>query len=721
MDQANSLSPSVRVGIDIGGTFTDFVIYNPAAQKINTFKLLSTPGDPSEAVLRGIKMIRNQQMDIDPVIHGSTVATNALLEHKGAVTALITTRGFRDILQIGRQNRPALYDFFSEPTPPLVRDEFRFEVDERVDHRGEILIPLKIDHVDDLIPILREKKVESVAVCLLFSFLHPDHERKIAERLRSEGFFVSSSNEILPEFREYERLSTTVVNAYVSPVLDKYMSRLEDSLSGDSGILTHLRVMQSNGGQISIGEARRNGVRCILSGPAGGVIGSVHIARSVEGQNDRKMGEKHTPVSPGASLKLITFDMGGTSTDVSLVNGDPEVTNESILGGYPIRIPVLDIHTIGAGGGSIASVDPGGALQVGPESAGADPGPACYGRGFLPTVTDANLVLGRLSAKHFWGGEIVLDPQRAWDALTHLGNQLGLNPVETALGVIEIVNTHMERALRLISVERGHDPRDFFLISFGGAGGLHATDLARRLEIPRVLISPLASTLSAFGMLCADVVKDYSQTVMFSGDTTSSQIDNALAPMVSRGFQEVVQEGFEPGDILIERFLDMRYVGQSFELRVPWSDDLPNFHQSFHEIHSKTYGYARVEAPIEIVNVRVRAIGKITPPSFTPLQRGSSSPDEAFSGIYPVVLGSTAGAREDNPGNHHISPGELGVMDIPFYQYEKLNPGNHLRGPAIILRSDTTILLGPQDQARVDPFQNMIIQVSPVGPAHRRF
>ncbi len=420
---------SFRIGIDIGGTFTDFVVYDPDSQQIGTFKLLSTPANPALAVLQGLeKIVAEKGTQNATIIHGSTVATNALLERKGAQVALITTRGFRDVLQIGRQTRPALYDLFADPPPPLVPSALRFEVDERVDHTSEILRPLDPDQVKALVPVLKSQNISTVAVCLLFSFLRPEHEQAIASELRSAGFLVSSSSEILPEYREYERTSTTVVNAYVSPVLDKYLSHLENDLHSE----TRLRVMQSNGGNISPSEARRFGVRCILSGPAGGVVGCQFVGNLID---------------PSGGFRLIGFDMGGTSTDVSLLDGKPKIITDAVVSGCPIHIPMLDIHTIGAGGGSIAHVDAGGALRVGPESAGADPGPACYGRGELPTVTDANLVLGRLSPAHFLGGQMPLDRARAQAVLSNLGAELNLSPIQAALGVVAVSNAHMERAL----------------------------------------------------------------------------------------------------------------------------------------------------------------------------------------------------------------------------------------------------------------------------------
>ena len=463
---------SLRIGIDIGGTFTDFVVYDPITQQLNTFKLLSTPSNPALAVLEGINQIFSDRSDKHAtIIHGSTVATNALLEYKGARTALVSTAGFKDILQIGRQNRPELYDLTVSLPEPLVPADLRFEVDERVLHTGEILKSLEADQLQALDTDIQASGAEAVAICLLFSFLHPEHEEMIAEKLRAAGYFVSVSSEILPEFREYERCSTTVVNAYVSPVLGKYLTYLEAALEPEM----RLSVMQSNGGAIQPEEARRAGVRCILSGPAGGVVGCEYIGKSINSADP---------------LRLIGFDMGGTSTDVSLIDGTHQITTEAVVSGHPIHLPMLDIHTIGAGGGSIARVDAGGALRVGPESTGADPGPACYGKGEIPTITDANVVLGRLAPELFLGGKMLLDPQRSWQAVEQLGKEIGMQTSQVALGIIQVANAHMERALRVISVERGWDPRAFTLLSFGGAGGLHAADLARGLGIPKVLDPP---------------------------------------------------------------------------------------------------------------------------------------------------------------------------------------------------------------------------------------
>jgi N-methylhydantoinase A len=662
---------SLRIGIDIGGTFTDFVVFDPATQQIQTFKLLSTPGDPAIAVMQGLNKIFSEKgTQRATVTHGSTVATNALLERKGARAALVTTRGFRDVLQIGRQNRPALYDLFLDPSPPLIPSELRFEVDERVIHTGEIIKAIDPFQVIALIPALKAHNVSAVAVCLLFSFLRPEHEQAIAAEMRSAGFLVSLSSEILPEYREYERTSTTVVNAYVSPVLDKYLSHLEQELLPQ----TRLRVMQSNGGNISPEEARKFGVRCILSGPAGGVVGCEYVGRLID---------------PAGGFRLIGFDMGGTSTDVSLIDGKPQITSEAVISGCPIHIPQLDIHTIGAGGGSLAQVDAGGAMIVGPKSAGADPGPACYGRGDLPTVTDANLVLNRLSSEHFLGGQMTLDGSRAQAALAKLGKELNLTAEQAALGVVAVANAHMEGALRLISVERGHDPRHFTLLSFGGAGGLHAADLARGLGIPRVLVPPFASTLSAFGMLTADVIKDYTRTVMLPGSTPVSSLSALLEALAERGYRDILAESVPAENIRIERFLDMRYLGQSYELTIPFSNSV---FADFHRMHGQQYGYANITSPVEVVNLRVRAVGQGEPPPL--FTRPVQGPDPAVAYLK----------------SRHVVFAQ-GLLETPFFQAELLEPGNRIQGPAVIVRSDTTILIGPTDQAEVDKFNNLLIEV----------
>ncbi len=505
------------IGVDIGGTFTDFVLFVDG--KLTVHKVPTTPDDHARAMLAGLAEL-GAAAGQGPVVHGTTVATNALLERKGARTALITTRGFRDVLEIGRQNRPDLYALEPQKPPPLVPRELRLEVAERVDHKGRVLQPLDMASVDAAIAELQRLGAESVAVCLLFSFLYPEHEATIAARLEAAGFAVSASHRILPEFREYERTATTVANAYVSPVLNRYLTNLEAKLPAELG---PLRVMQSNGGVITAKAAKAAAARTVLSGPAAGVVGAAYMA-GLSGYTD-----------------LITLDMGGTSTDVALVPGRLRETSEATVGDVPVRLPMLDIHTVGAGGGSIARLDAGGALRVGPQSAGADPGPACYGKGDQITVTDAHVLLGRVAPTQFLGGRMALDRPRAERLMADLAARMGMDAERAANGVLRVANAIMEKAVRVISVERGYDPRRFTLVAFGGAGPLHACELAEGLGIPRVLVPRSPGVLSALGMLAADVMKDYSQTVMLR---LPDPVDESFVRQVAMGFRALAQRGW---------------------------------------------------------------------------------------------------------------------------------------------------------------------------------
>ena len=664
----------LRLGIDIGGTFTDFVLVDEVSGSIRTYKVPSTSSNPADAVLAGLKIL--QPGPHPYIIHGSTVATNALLERKGARTALLATQGFKDVLAIGRQTRSELYDFFTDRPEPLVPSDLRLEVEERIDHQGGIITPLKAEQIPALIAHLKDRGVESVAICLLFSFVNPIHEQLLAQALRDEGFQVSPSCEILPEFREYERSSTTVINAYVAPIMGGYVGLLEERLQ-----TRDFYIMQSNGGITRAEVVRAEPVRAILSGPAGGVVGSQYIAKQAGFE------------------RLISFDMGGTSTDVSLCDGGIQVTYEGGIGGFPIRIPVVDIHTVGSGGGSIARVDPGGVLRVGPDSAGAEPGPVCYGQGGTsPTVTDANLVLGRLAAETFLGGRMELDEEASEHALEVLADEAQLRSVGAlssaqvaALGVIRVTNAHMERALRVISVERGYDPQDFVLVSFGGAGGLHAVELARAVGIPRVLIPRWASTLSAFGMLTADILKDYVQTVMLPGNITYEELEGRMGGMMERGVKELVEQGVNSKDISLHREIDMRYVGQGYELSLPLSSE---FNRDFHVLHKRRYGYSAPDAPVEVVNVRLRAVGYVPKPSLPLKQAGDADPAVAFMERRSVVL------NEDRA--------DL----VPFYSGERLEPGNELVGPTVVIYKDTTIFLAGGDRGVVDEGENLVVEIS---------
>ena len=661
------------IGIDIGGTFTDFVVFDEAAGHVSTFKILSTPSSPAQAVLEGLKRIPRESLRT--IIHGSTVATNALLERKGARTAFVTTKGFRDVLRLGRQNRRALYDWFSGGVEPLVSPDRCFEIPERIDYRGQVLLPLDTNEIPALAQLLRDWQVQSVAISFLFSFTNPAHEQEVARCFRREGLFVTASHELLPEFREYERASTTVVNAYVSPVLDRYLGELETALGAST-----FHIMQSNGGRIQAREARQQGVRSILSGPAGGVVGAAHVARLA------------------GFDRLVTFDMGGTSTDVSLVDGAIETTAEAEVGGFPIRVPVIDIHTVGAGGGSLARIDEGGALRVGPESAGADPGPVCYGRGGqVPTVTDANVMLGRLPATGLLGGKLPLDTEASSKAISMLAEHLGLqlqadcSEIEgAALGIVQIVNAQMERAIRVISVERGHDPREYVLVSFGGAGGIHACELARGMRIGRVFIPSMASTLSAYGMLTAHVRVDAVQTIMRSDEPSYEELQGTFAPMIEKIGFDLKAQGVQQDDVEIFRELDVRYVGQSYELTVPFS---ASYRASFEAQHQQRYGYRQEDAPIEIVNMRVCGIGRITPPSPRRLPFDvSADASHAVTGTHRLIL-------PDGP------------VLAPHFSRERLRPGNEIDGPAVIIQDDTTIVLSVNDHARVDEYANLQIEI----------
>lgn len=666
--------PQLAIAIDIGGTFTDFVVYDPADGRLSRLKVPSTPADPAEAVLEGLRQLAPASSP--SIIHGSTVATNALLERKGASTAFVTTKGFRDVLHIGRQTRRNLYDWFSGGVPALVPSDRCLEVEERLDHRGNVLLPLDKEYVPTLIATLQAHQVESVAVSLLFSFVNPEHECHLAESLRAAGLFVTASHELLPEFREFERASTTVVNAYVSPVLHRYLGTLEHAIGGRS-----FHIMQSNGGRIQATQARQEGVRSLLSGPAGGVVGAAYMGKLA------------------GCAQLITFDMGGTSTDVAVVNGTIQLTSEAVIAGMPIRVPVIDIHTVGAGGGSMARVDAGGALRVGPESAGADPGPACYGRGGrTATVTDANALLGRLPSSGLLGGKLPLDLHATHEAMAKLSGALShgesqCEPEEAALGVIQVVNAEMERAIRVMSIERGHDPQEYVLLSYGGAGGGHACELARCLAIRRVLIPWAASTFSALGMLTADVSLDYVQTVLCPGETPFEELEGRFVPLVERARADLVTQQVAPDAHHIHCELDIRYHGQSFELPVPFS---PAFRSAFDAAHAQRYGYHNEDADIEIVNLRVRAIGAVTPPRMEAHPQGGADASGALSHEARLVLPS-------------------GPQSVPFFDRHRLQPGHHIVGPAVIVQEDTTILLLDSDDARIDEYHNVMVTIGAPG------
>ncbi len=578
----------MRVAVDTGGTFTDFVEWD--GERVHTHKARSTPKDPSAAILGGLPSV------VQEVIHGSTVATNALLERKGARTAFIATEGFEDLLEIGRQNRRSLYDWLDEGRTPLVERGLRFAAAERTLADGGVEKPLAAAEIDRLVAELKRREVESAAVCLLHSYARPDHEQQLGQALRNAGLFVSLSSQILPEYREYERASTTAVNAYVSPRMAGYLDRLAAQLPPQS----RLGVFQSNGGSMSADQAGREAVRTVLSGPAGGVQGAVEVARAA------------------GYDRIISFDMGGTSTDVSLYEGRFEYASETELADCPVRVAMLDIHTVGAGGGSIAWFDPGGALRVGPESAGAEPGPVCYGAGDRITVTDANLLLGRIDPARFLGGRMVLDVDRAAAAMAAMAQRAAVSPQELAEAILSAANSNMERAIRRISLERGKDPRDMALVAFGGAGPLHACALAERLEMRTVLAPRHAGVLSALGMLTAEFVRDHSANLL------DQDIETVFAQLESMAREELEAQGFS--EARLERSVDLRYRGQSYEITIPWAE-----RDRFDEAHQRLYGYRHEGRTQEAVTARLRAIGVSGRP---PVRLDGDGEAPEFSSIY---------------------------------------------------------------------------------------
>jgi N-methylhydantoinase A len=666
----------VRVGIDTGGTFTDFVFRTN--EGVRVFKLASTPADPSEAITAGLRRIAAltgiASRDI-VVVHGTTVGTNALLERRGAKTALVTTAGFEDVLAIGRQARPALYNLNAVKPEPLVPDDLRFGVKERVAASGEVLEALSESALQALVLKLKRARVEAIAVSLLFSFVHPEHERRIAEALaKALDVPLSISHRILPEYREYERTSTVTINAYLQPLMGAYLMRLKREVPS-------LQVMQSSGGSISAEVAGREPVRTILSGPAGGVVGALGVARAAGVQN------------------IITFDMGGTSTDVALCDAEGlRMTNEASVAGLPVAVNMMDIHTVGAGGGSIARVDEGGSLRVGPESAGANPGPACYGRGRLPTVTDANLLLGRFGGAGLLGGEFKLDEARARDALSRLARQMSahagraVSVIESALGIVRVVNTNMERALRVISVERGYDPRDFLLMPFGGAGGLHAVELARALRIPRVIVPMSGGALSALGALSSDVVKDWSQTLMLrAAKQSSAKIESAFREMEREARLALDREGFKGASQRHERSLAVRYVGQSFELGIKWTR-AGSIAEAFHSAHHARYGYSQENNEVEIVSARLRSTGVVAKQEAEKIRRTSRRKRIVAPSAFGMVNFANGKAR------------------TAIYRREELEQGARLRTPCIVTEYSATTLIPPGAEGFVDEHQNLIIE-----------
>jgi N-methylhydantoinase A len=652
------------IGIDTGGTFTDCV-YRTGG-KLEVLKLQSTPDDPARAILEAVARIARQTgADELEIRHGTTVATNALLERKGARVAFVTTAGFEDTLAIGRQARPDLYDWNTHRPEPLAPPERCFGVVERVGPDGSVVHPLDADTLTEISKRIRRSGAESIAVSLLFSFANPEHERAVGAAFESLRLPISLSHQVLPEFREYERAATVTLNAYLAPRMSGYIGGLERSLGRHHA---RLSIMQSSGGILSAQAAAREPVRTILSGPAGGVAGALSVARRA------------------GIERLLSFDMGGTSTDVALLDTtrEPPVTVEGQVSGMPVRVPMLDIHTAGAGGGSLAWMDMAGALQVGPQSAGADPGPACYGRGEGATVTDANLVLGRLHPDYFLGGAMRLHRERARTALDSVcAAGMFASTEALAEGIVRVANARMESALRQVSVERGHNPRAFALIAFGGAGPLHACALASSLGIGRVLVPAVPGALSALGILDADLRREFSRTVMLAPD--SAQIRRVFDQLESEARATFRAEGVVP---TLTRAADLRYAGQGFELRVDWSARVV---AKFHALHERSYGYADPGRQVEVVTVRVQAVAR------TPRPRQKSA---------GLTRGNGRQARIDAHSIYEDGRWRRGAL----YDRARLHAGDRMSGPAVIVELSATTYIPTGWIAAVDGFSNLVMQ-----------
>jgi N-methylhydantoinase A len=713
----------LRVAIDTGGTFTDCV-WADATGRLRMLKVLSTPADPSQAIVEALSKMPHEGELI--ILHGTTVGTNTLLERKGARTVLVSTAGFEDAIEIGRQARGKLYDFFFDRVEPLVSADLRFGIEERTACDGEILTSPAPADLKALATQIATKQPESIAISLLFSFANPKNERAAAAALKFIGVPLSISHQILPEFREYERTSTVVINAYLQPVMQRYLENLEQraqhlkvskqQLRAESkgprveqrfspGFGRHQKfwalategpqrpprifLMQSSGGITPLAAAVSEPVRTVLSGPAGGVVGAAASAR--------RSGFK----------RIIAFDMGGTSTDVSLVEGTITTASHAEVAGLPIGVPMLDIHTVGAGGGSLARFDSAGILRVGPESAGADPGPICYGHGTHPTVTDANLLLGRLQPS-FLGGDFALDLDRTRRVTREWLQQQGspLTLERFAAGVVRVVNATMEKAIRVVSIERGRDPRDFALVAFGGAGGLHACALAEALSIPRVVVPAFPGALSAVGILVSDVVKDYSRTVLWrlAGKLPAARLDREFSTLEKQATKDFHDEAWQ-GRVHYQRSVDIRYRGQGYELNLPFTRNLLT---DFEQEHHRRYGYAHPSRELELVTLRLRAVEK------SPLRRAAR-----------VQVGAAAPSTSSGQALGHSGQAQLGPsstlkrpvrfdrkkLAAAIYSRDRLKPGKTYSGPAIITEYSATTVIPPKTRFLLDAAANLIVTI----------
>lgn len=679
---------SYMIGVDVGGTFTDFSIFQVETGRLIHYKDRSTPADPSVAIVNGIKAVM-QAHHIKPeeiiyLAHGTTVATNALIERKGARVGLITSKGFADLMEIGWQKRPSLYDLLKPKPEPILPIGLKCEVNERIRYDGSITQPLDEESVYAAVRFLKEKGAEAIVICTIFSFLNPAHERRIREIVAEvyPEVYVSVSSELVPEFREFSRMSTTVLNAYLGPIMKKYVHNFEQCIQ-DVGISVRPYVTQSNGSIISISETIDSPIRTAVSGPSAGVVGALYIGKQCGKEN------------------IITFDMGGTSADISLISGGrPQLSNERNVEGYPAKIPMIDIATIGAGGGSIAMIDEGGALKVGPRSAGATPGPAGYGRGgVLPTVTDANIALGKLNQKKILGGRMDVRADLAAKAIKeYIADPAGMDSVKAASGILAVVNSNMVRAIRLVSVERGYDAREFSLMAFGGAGPLHACEVAEELGITSIIVPPSPGTLCSLGLLMADTKFDLSRSnIMLAKPENIKEINGMFDQLIDEGERLLDKEGIPADRRSRLRFLDARYEFQNYEISVDLPDCeiteevLADMIERFHVEHEKNYGYMNRNNNIQIVNYRISAVGIIDKPETVEVpapQAQAPIPVETRNVYYQGTEGS---------------------FETPVYLRDGCNPGSRLSGPAIVEQMDTTIVVPPGWDGEVDGYNNLLL------------
>jgi N-methylhydantoinase A len=682
-----------RVTVDTGGTFSDFVFFNEDTGAISITKVPSTPREPFQAILNGVKELVDNGVnarDISFFCHGTTVGTNALLEEKGAKTGLLVTQGFRGIYEVMEQTRgygPATYDLFFEKPRLLAPPYLTEEIPERVDFRGNALKPIDVEASRESVKRLKKKGVQSVAVCFLFSFLNPDHELKIKEIFAEEfpEATLSLSCEVLPQIREFYRMSTTVINAYIAPVMASYISRLENRLK-EMGVMTpKLYIMQSNGGVSTFDGSTKKPVATVLSGPAGGVIASMGTCERIGINN------------------IITFDMGGTSCDVALIHqGHPVITTQGKINQRPISLPMLDIHTVSAGGGTIARIDAVGGLQVGPHSAGADPGPVSYNRGGEEiTVTDANIVTGVLDPNHFLGGRMKLDKAKAEKILQEkIAKPLGLNPLEAADGILNIINVKMEEAIKAVSSQRGYDIRDFTLVAFGGGGPMHAGRIALDLGIPSVLMPLTPGVHSALGLLMSDVKHDYVRSKLAGLDELElDEINQLFAQLIDRASADLRSEGFQDNEIKLEPFLDLRYAGQGYELTVacPMAPlkpaDLKLMRERFDAQHELASGHKAETEPVELVSLRLISYGLVPQAKLSPSKATGRKVNEAKTGARKVYFGQ-----------------QHGMLDCQIYTRDLLEPGHRISGPGIVEQLDTTTVIHPEQEAAVDDYRNLIVK-----------